>query len=720
MNSDQRSAKTGRSDAVTTLAERRREPPPEEADARDMGAASEAARHRARSSEGARNEPGESRLSFILGGITAVAYVLLSLADGGFAAGIWAQAGVLVWWSVLVTILSRAWPRSRIPPLAAVAGLALFGLTVLTGASMSWASDPGAAFADTIRALGYLGVFVLAAIACRRGAGGSLLAGVTVGLVVLGALALISRLEPGFTGGVDEALALEVSGGRLSYPLGYWNAMGACMATALVLCVWLGAGAPTRGLRALALASIPIVVLSLFFSGSRGGVLAAIVGIAVLLVVGPRRVTLASAAALGLGLAAPLVIYAGASSGLVNGQANAATARSGDELLFLTVVVMAVIAIVAIKRDEWLGGLHLPVLGARRVVTALVIVGVLGALVVDPVTRLRALDAAPAETQLSAKQERTRFAVVGGSGRVQFWNAAIDAAEAEPLRGIGAGGFEYWWNVNRDLDVPVTHAHSLFLESAAEVGLFGALLALIFFIAPVAAGVRRRLAPTAWADHGAAGGSIGAAMGVLAAGLLTASIEWTWDIPSTFVPVVLAVAVLTVSRARATVRRPAGEHRLRRGASGLAIAVVALAATAACGALFVSEDSLDRSRVELAAGNPRRALDAARKAGDYAPFSARPYEQIALAEQELGHSAEANRALGEAQERADLDWTLWFVEAGNELRDGNTGEGTYALNQAEALNPRAPARLFTAPSVLATEFFRRLARESGVEYDAGG
>ena len=176
-----------------------------------------------------------SSLSLFVGGLAAVGFVLLALADGGFPGGTWAAATILVWWTAIVALLAGAWPSSPVPVAATVAGLCLLGLTALTAASIAWTVDLGGAYLDAVRAAGYLGLFTLVVIAARAGAGRALLAGLAAGLVVVAALALISRLEPGFAGGASEALGLEISGGRLSYPLGYWNGLGASMAGALLL-----------------------------------------------------------------------------------------------------------------------------------------------------------------------------------------------------------------------------------------------------------------------------------------------------------------------------------------------------------------------------------------------------------------------------------------------------------------------------------------------------
>lgn len=701
MTSDQSIERTGREDPVAgPVAD-----PPETVELRTP---EELAERRARE----RRDPpvGISTAAFV-GGLTAVGFVVLALLDGGFEPGVWAQATIFVWWLALVALIAGAWPRGGVPGGTVFTGLALLGLTALTAASMSWASDLGVAYADAIRATGYLGLFALVAIAARAGAARELTAGLGAGLLVVALLALVSRLEPGFTGGADEALALEVSGGRLSFPLGYWNGLGACMASGLALFVWLGAGATTRARRALAVAAIPPIVLTLFFTGSRGGVLAAAAAILALIVVGPRRVTLATVAALGLGAGLPLVLFAGAQRDLVDGLASPSAAAAGDQLLVLTLVSVAITAAVALRLDRWIAAVHLPVLGARRVGAALVILGVLGLLAADPVQRLQALDAPPEAIPLTAREQTTRFANIGGSGRIQFWDAAVDAIAEEPLRGVGAGGYEYWWNLNGDLDVPVEHAHSLFLESGAELGLGGLALVILFFAAPAVAGARRRLSPLAWADTGAARGGVGAASALLAAGLVTAAIEWTWDLPAAFVPVVVGAAVLATPPPSSAIREAAAAAppRLRAALATAAFALAAGAAIVAAGALFLSRGSLEESRSELAAGDAPAAAESARRASDYAPFDAEPYLALAYAETEIGgRRTEARDAIQEAEERSDLDWRLWWTEAGLELRANELGRAIFALNQAEALNPRAPQGLFRRPTALDAGLFRKL------------
>ena len=124
-----------------------------------------------------------------------------------------------------------------------------------------------------------------------------------------------------------------------------------------------------------------------------------------------------------------------------------------------------------------------------------------------------------------------------GSGRYQFWSTALDAFKADPVDGIGAGGYEAYWDQHGTLTIPVRDAHSLFFETMAELGVVGLLLARL---PRGLGGLGLARGPTS-----SAGRALGAALAVLDAGLVSAGIDWTWELPACFGLVVLAAALLT-------------------------------------------------------------------------------------------------------------------------------------------------------------------------------
>ena len=199
-----------------------------------------------------------ARLHPVLVAAVAVLYVALAAANGGYSSELTAGATVGIWWAVAIGLAMGAWPRSRVPGSAVGAGASLAALAAWTAISIGWASDAGGAFVEVVRALGYLGLFVLVVIASPRASARMWLSGLALGLLVVAGLALASRFEPSFVGNQNLGTFLPSAAGRLSYPIGYWNGLAAAMAAGILLLVWLGGHARAAWLRAVAVASDPV------------------------------------------------------------------------------------------------------------------------------------------------------------------------------------------------------------------------------------------------------------------------------------------------------------------------------------------------------------------------------------------------------------------------------------------------------------------------------
>ena len=84
------------------------------------------------------------------------------------------------------------------------------------------------------------------------------------------------------------------------------------------------------------------------------------------------------------------------------------------------------------------------------------------------------------------------------SNRYAYWRVALDGFAGAPLQGHGAGSFGVLWLRDRTVPEVVRDAHSIWLETAAELGLVGlALLAALFGGIVLAArrAPRRRASP---------------------------------------------------------------------------------------------------------------------------------------------------------------------------------------------------------------------------------
>ena len=129
-----------------------------------------------------------------------------------------------------------------------------------------------------------------------------------------------------------------------------------------------------------------------------------------------------------------------------------------------------------------------------------------------------------------------------GSNRSRYWAVALREAGRHPLQGIGAGGFGVAWLRERTIDERVQDAHSLYIETAAELGLVG-LACLVALFGGVVAAAR-----------GAIGSDRVLAADPAAACLVWAvhaGVDWDWEMPGlTLVAVLLAGAVIARAAAR--------------------------------------------------------------------------------------------------------------------------------------------------------------------------
>ncbi len=68
----------------------------------------------------------------------------------------------------------------------------------------------------------------------------------------------------------DLVAVLPTAAGRLSFPIGYWNALGALMALSVPTLCWRSATATTPALRGLALTGFPPVLLAAYMTSLAG------------------------------------------------------------------------------------------------------------------------------------------------------------------------------------------------------------------------------------------------------------------------------------------------------------------------------------------------------------------------------------------------------------------------------------------------------------------
>jgi hypothetical protein len=439
-------------------------------------------------------------------------------------------AGIVVWAAVAVAAVAcpRPWPRTRAGWLA-VGGLA--GLTAWTAVSISWAPLRDVAQADAQRLLLYLGVLVAGIAVFRSRAVASIVEPLlALGAVVVVAEGLSERLLPGlFTLARSEAVP-----GRLFQPLTYWNAMGVVAAMGIVLCVAVaGDRARPAWMRACAGAATPVLALGGYLTLSRGAVLAAVVGLTLLAALRPTAAQLRALAFLAAA-AAPAVLF-GAMLDAVRTLEGSSATRERQGLIMLAVLAVSVAgAAAAILREARRGPSGSPTRRARRATRAalaLVAVGVVAGFAV--------LVSQQHDTIVEPLQGATSSRLADAdSNRGDFWRVARGAFEKEPVRGLGSGGFRVEWLRERSIIYAARDAHSLYFETAAELGLVGLALLAAFVAGIAAAAIRaHRLEP------GPTAGPIAVA-GLWA---VHAGVDWDWELPAVSL-IALVAAAMVVAR----------------------------------------------------------------------------------------------------------------------------------------------------------------------------
>jgi O-antigen ligase len=601
--------------------------------------------------------------------LVAVALVAAALEDGSVDPTAYAVASVAIWAALLAGLVSRSLPTVRIGTPAIVAGLCLAGGAVLTVASLGWAANQGVAYDDGVKTSAYLGLFLLAACTASPGGRRTWLAGLTVGLGAVAVLALASRLQPELfpaLNPVPGALS------RLSYPVGYWNALGAMLVFALVLLAWGGTSAPDRRLRAASIALMPIAALGIRYTASRGALVAAAVGLAILVAASPDRGRQLVVAAIGGAGGAAVIVATHGMHALADALGDSTARTQGDWATVIVIGAVVLTAAVAWLADGRHPTVRSPGRRARIAIGAGAVLAAAGAIAIaNPAERFREFKQPPPPGRIETGAGRE----FGSSGRWQFWGEAVDAFESAPIAGLGAGGYADWWAQHAPINLFVRDPHSLFMQQLAELGLVGTALLLGFVAAVLVAGWRHLragrepdLAPLA---------------AVLGAAVVPAAIDWGWAIPAVFAAPVVAAGLLTASS-------PDPRPRQVPYALGVATASIAWVAMIAAGLIVLSQLKLDQSRTAAAAGNFQEAAARASEAHTVEPWSADPYIQLALVDLARGDPTAGLAELRRARARDSQDWRLALIEARLQLARGDKAAAREALQRAHELGPRLP------------------------------
>jgi hypothetical protein len=261
-----------------------------------------------------------------------------------------------------------------------------------------------------------------------------------------------------------------------------------------------------------------------------------------------------------------------------------------------------------------------------------------------------------------------RLFQLSSNGRVDLWQVGWREFSRHPVIGTGAGTYESYWYEHRRSDQTVQDAHSLYLETAAELGIIGVVLLVGMVLLPFV-GLSARRQPF-----------VAIGLGAYGALLVHAAYDWDWELPA-----VMLAGTWCGLAALAQRREPGGVVRLGLGSRGALLGVAtALAAFSFVG--LVGNLKLNASTDAIRAGNAVKSAREARTGASWAPWAAEPWNLLSQAELGRGHRPAAVRALRNAIDREPRDFTLW-----QQLATITTGrERQEALRRLRELNPRDP------------------------------
>ena len=615
-----------------------------------------------------------------------------------------------------------------------VGTLALFGgFAALAAVSAIWAFEPSEAWLEANRLVAFAAVFA-AGIALSRSTGewwSATLVAIAAAAFAVSVWALLTKIFP-------ETFSPDEIYSRLRQPYEYWNSVGLTAALGIVACVWLGARRDGRyWVSALAFTAIALMTTAMMLAYSSGSLVALAVGLGAWFVLVPLRLRSASIVLVGISGGLLVSVWAFAQDTLTTDRVPAVTrATSGWQLGLLLLAVMAL---------QLAAGLYLRFrsdvspLGAvarRRVGAALLI-----ALALVPVAvagKMALSDKGFGGSVSSAWSSLTdptdgsrvtndpsRLTKVG-SVRAKYWQEAFKIFDANPWKGVGAGGYVVARTKYRTSNLTVRHAHGFVVQTAADLGVIGLVLISLLTVSWLFAARRtlqvpRRLAFRTDPELSAAATAERAGLAAMAAIVVTfgvhSFIDWTWYVPGNVVVGLLCAGWVA---GRGPFTEPPSRPgllvaRLRAGVRdywrvGAAVLIAALAVVA--GWSMWRPLASDRASTEAQLLDSKEpvavaaALDDALRAERLNPMSVQPLYAQAYVNLLGGQKDDARKALVKAAELQPSNPDPWLQLADFTLSQLNEPtEAMRLLGRALYLDPnsRQGATIYLSASRVAQQ-----------------
>jgi len=587
-------------------------------------------------------------------------------ADGGYFPTSWGWSSLAFLWFAAVAVLIARQVRLRTLETGFLGGL--LALAIWIGASSGWSANITQTVLEVERTVLYVSGVLALLVVSRGRSPVPVLGAILAAISVLSSYALTTRLFPERLG------TYPIPGNRVSEPLTYTNALGILAVMGALLALGFVARSRSWVGRALAAASLLILVPTLYFTFSRGAWIALGLGLLAAIAIDRRRLQLITALLLITPAPAAAVILASQSHGLTRPDAPLIEAsRDGHRLALLIVLLgfAAAAAALALKGAErrlaFGGPLRLACAAVLLVAVAVGLAFVFARYGSPRTLASKAYDSFQSPPPASVDLNERLF-TSSGNWRAENWSVAWKNYKAHPWLGSGAGTYEQVWMRDRPVTVKVRDAHSLYLETLSELGPVGLTLLLGTLAIPIVAGIRasnRRL--------------VSLALGAYVAYLVHAGIDWDWEMPAVTVTALFCGVGLLVAAKNGEPKPLSAAGRI----GGLTLILV-LASFAFVG--LVGNRALTRSADAGLRGQATEARAEARTSARWAPWSYQPWEQLGELELADGSLAKAQTYFRKGIRKNERDWELWLDLA--LASDGR--ERLQAVTVAWRLNPRSP------------------------------
>jgi hypothetical protein len=626
---------------------------------------------------------------------TVAIIVYLSLRAGGYDPIPRDQVGIIVVWGLLLGVAVGALSIGLIGIQTRVV-LALFlALVAWTALALGWTQSAERTMTELARAVTYLGVFALALAVQRGRRWRALLYGVTTGIAVVTGLAVLSRLHPQWfppneVGRVIVGIQIER---RLAYPLNYSSGLGAFAAMGLPLLIAASSSARTIAGQVLAAAAFPVAGLAYYLTSSGTATIVVVAGLVAFFLLTPDR--LPKLVTLGIGAAGTAVLgYAvNQRAALDRGLPTPEAKSQGSEVLVILIVVCVAAALcqygvsLAVRhgrRPRWL--LLAPRTAAVATAVAIVIALPIAVAGGAPGEAKDRWDNFKGRKGAAVTSSRTsQILNTSGSGRYQFWQSAVDAYKTDSFHGIGPGTWEFWWAQHGRYAAFVRDAHSLYLETLAELGIVGFVLVTGLVLGILGIGTVRAVRGPPDLRLGLAAATSGGVAFAVAAG-----VDYIWEIGVMPIAFILLAAV-AVDGARGPIpeARRRSEKRRREVGWWAGTVVASIAGLIVIWLPYRGASDVRASEGDVNQGRLDAALSKARSAADVQPYAATPRLQEALVLERQGNLNQAAAAARQATLKESTNWRTWLILSRIEAERNRAKASLADYRMARQLNPRS-------------------------------